>query len=50
MVIVTHDVHGARKIADRFAVLDEGKLIALGKPQELENHKSETVRKLVTEN
>jgi phospholipid/cholesterol/gamma-HCH transport system ATP-binding protein len=49
MVIVTHDVHGARRVGDRFAVLDQGKLIALGKPQELENHESETVRKLVAE-
>jgi len=49
MVIVTHDVHGARRVGDRFAVLDQGKLIALGEPQELENHDSETVRKLVTE-
>jgi len=49
MVIVTHDVHGARRVGDRFAVLDQGKLIALCEPQELENHDSETVRKLVTE-
>ncbi len=49
MVIVTHDVHGARRVADRFAILDEGKLVALGKPQELEDHESETVRKLVAE-
>jgi phospholipid/cholesterol/gamma-HCH transport system ATP-binding protein len=49
MVIVTHDVHGARRVGDRFAVLDKGKLIALGKPEELENHESETVRNLVGE-
>jgi phospholipid/cholesterol/gamma-HCH transport system ATP-binding protein len=49
MVIVTHDVHGARRVGERFAVLDQGKLIALGNPQELENHENETVRKLVTE-
>ncbi|MGO9939758.1 MAG: ABC transporter ATP-binding protein [Terracidiphilus sp.] len=49
MVIVTHDVHGARRVGDRFAVLDKGKLIALGKPEELENHENETVRNLVGE-
>ena len=49
MVIVTHDVHGACRVGDRLAVLDMGKLIALGKPQELEGHENETVRKLVTE-
>ncbi len=47
MVIVTHDVNGARRVRDRFAVLDQGRLAALGTPQELENHENETVRKLV---
>ena len=49
MIIVTHDVHGARRIGDRFAVLDQGRLAALGKPEDLEDDKNETVRKLVTE-
>jgi phospholipid/cholesterol/gamma-HCH transport system ATP-binding protein len=49
MIIVTHDVRGARRVGDRFAVLDRGELAALGKPQELENHENETVRRLVTE-
>jgi phospholipid/cholesterol/gamma-HCH transport system ATP-binding protein len=49
MIIVTHDVHGARRIGDRFAVLDRGRLAALGKLEDLEEHENETVRKLVTE-
>jgi phospholipid/cholesterol/gamma-HCH transport system ATP-binding protein len=49
MIIVSHDVHGARRVGDRFAVLDHGRLAALGKPQDLEEHDSETVRRLVTE-
>ena len=49
MIIVTHDVHGARRIGDRFAVLDQGRLAALGRPEDLEDHENETVRKLVTE-
>jgi len=49
MIIVTHDVHGARRIGDRFAVLDQGRLAALGKPEDLEEHENETVLKLVTE-
>jgi phospholipid/cholesterol/gamma-HCH transport system ATP-binding protein len=49
MFIVTHDVHGARRVGDRFAVLDKGRLVAFGKSQYLENHESETVRKLVGE-
>lgn len=49
MVIVTHDVHGARRVGDRFAVLDQGRLAAFGRPQELEDHENETVRRLVSE-
>src|SRR5579862_189396 len=49
MIIVTHDVHGAKRVGDHFAVLDQGRLAALGKPEELEEHENETVRKLVTE-
>jgi phospholipid/cholesterol/gamma-HCH transport system ATP-binding protein len=49
MIIVTHDIHGARRIGDRFAVLDRGELAALGKPQDLEHHENETVRRLVAE-
>jgi phospholipid/cholesterol/gamma-HCH transport system ATP-binding protein len=49
MIIVTHDIHGARRIGDRFAVFDQGRLVALGKPEDLEEHENETVRKLVTE-
>lgn len=47
LVIVTHDLRGANRIGDRFAVLDLGRLAALGTPQELQNHKNETVRRLV---
>ena len=36
MVIVTHDVHGARRIADKLAVLDQGRLLAFGTPEELD--------------
>ena len=49
MIVVSHDVHGARRIGDRFAVLDRGKLVALGKPEDLERDENETVRRLVTE-
>ena len=49
MIIVTHDVQGARRVGDRFAVLDRGNLVALGRLQDLENHENETVRRLITE-
>ncbi len=49
MVIVTHDVRGARRVGDRLAILDQSKLIAIGKPEELENDSNELVRALVSE-
>ena len=49
MIIVTHDIHGARRVGDRFAVLDKGELAALGKPGDLEDDENETVRRLVRE-
>ena len=49
MVIVTHDIRGARRVGDRLAVLDEGKLLAIGKPEELEKNDNRLVRCLVSE-
>jgi phospholipid/cholesterol/gamma-HCH transport system ATP-binding protein len=49
IVIVTHDVHGARRVGDRFAVLDKARLVAFGDLHDLENHESKTVRRLVGE-
>ena len=49
MVIVTHDVRGARHVGDRLAVLDQGKLVAIGKAEELEHDENELVRALVSE-
>jgi phospholipid/cholesterol/gamma-HCH transport system ATP-binding protein len=47
IVIVTHDVHGARRVGDRFAVLDKARLVAFDTLPCLENHESKTVRTLV---
>jgi phospholipid/cholesterol/gamma-HCH transport system ATP-binding protein len=47
LVIVTHDLLEANRIGDRFAVLDGGRLAALGTPRELHTHENETVRRLV---
>ena len=49
MVIVTHDIPGARRVGDRMAVLDKGTLVAIGKPEELEQNENEVVRALVSE-
>ena len=49
MVIVTHDAHSARRVGDRFAVLDDGRLLAFGTAEELDRHENTTVRKLIAE-
>jgi len=49
MVIVTHDARGARRVGDRFAVLDQGCLLALGTADELDHHGNATVQKLFDE-
>ena len=49
MVIVTHDVHGARKIADKFAVLDQGRLLAFGTPEELDRRDDKRLQQFIAE-
>ncbi len=49
MVIVTHDVRGARRVGDRLAVLDQGRLLAIGPADELEKSDNKLVRALVSE-
>ena len=46
LVVVTHDVTGARAFADRFAVLDRGSIAACGTYSEVESSKSSLVREL----
>ncbi len=49
MVIVTHDINGARKIADKFAVLDQGRLLAFGTPQELDGINDKRLQQFIAE-
>jgi phospholipid/cholesterol/gamma-HCH transport system ATP-binding protein len=49
LIVVTHDVHGARRVGDRFAVFDKGHLVAHGTAAEIEQSENETARKLITE-
>lgn len=49
LIIVTHDIHGARRVADRVLVLDRGKLIAQGTVAEVEQSENEIARRLVSE-
>jgi phospholipid/cholesterol/gamma-HCH transport system ATP-binding protein len=49
LIIVTHDVRGARRIADRVAVLDKGNLVAFGSVDEVSQSDNDVARKLITE-
>jgi phospholipid/cholesterol/gamma-HCH transport system ATP-binding protein len=49
MVIVTHDIRGARKIADKFAVLDQGRLLAFGRPEELDEKPDSLLQQFISE-
>ena len=50
VIVVTHDVHGARRVGDLFAVFDKGDLVAFGTAAEVEQSEHETARKLISEN
>ena len=49
LIVVTHDVRGARRVGDRIVVLDQGSLIANGAFAEIEHNENEVARHLVTE-
>lgn len=49
MVIVTHDVQGARRLGDRFAVLGDEHVLAFGTAAELDRSQNDTVQKLFSE-
>jgi phospholipid/cholesterol/gamma-HCH transport system ATP-binding protein len=47
-IAVTHDMVSAYKIADRIAMLYEGKIIASGTPEEIKNAKDPVVKQFIT--
>ena len=49
MVVVTHDIRGARRIADKVAVLEDGALVGFGTLADLEHNENDIVRKLLSE-
>ena len=49
LIIVTHDVHGARRVGDLFGVFDAGNLVAFGPAATVEQSESDTARKLISE-
>ncbi len=48
LIVVTHDVHGARRIGDRFAVFDHGHLISEGTAAEVEHSNNNIARELIS--
>lgn len=49
LIIVTHDIHGARRVGDRFAVLDHGDLVAFGSAADVEHNANDIARRLISE-
>lgn len=49
LIVVTHDVRGARRVGDRIVVLDEGRLIADGSFGQIQHSENGVARRLVTE-
>jgi phospholipid/cholesterol/gamma-HCH transport system ATP-binding protein len=49
LVIVSHDIHGVRRVADRVAVLDKGNIVAFGSVEEVSQSENGVARRLVTE-
>ncbi len=47
-IVVTHDMTSAYKVADRIAMLYEGRIIALGTPDEIRNSKDPVVQQFIT--
>jgi len=46
-VVVTHDMHSAFKVGDRIVMLDQGKIIFDGTPQQIQQSKNPLIRSFV---
>lgn len=47
-IAITHDMNSAYKIADRIAMLYEGRIIEVGTPDEIKNTSNEIVKQFIT--
>jgi phospholipid/cholesterol/gamma-HCH transport system ATP-binding protein len=47
-IAVTHDMASAFKIADRIAMLYDGKIIEIGKPEAIKNSQNPIVQQFIT--
>jgi phospholipid/cholesterol/gamma-HCH transport system ATP-binding protein len=48
MAIVTHDIGGVRRVGDKLAILDSGRIIAIGKIGDLQKSENALVKALVS--
>lgn len=46
-VITSHDIENSFRIADRLAIIQDGRIVAIGKREELESSKNSAVRKFL---
>ena len=47
IVVVTHEIHSAFKIADRITILDQGRIVEVGTPDEVRNSPNERIQGLL---
>ena len=47
-VVVTHDMHSAYKVANRIAMIYDGKIIGVGTPEEIKNTPDPYIRQFIT--
>lgn len=47
-IVVTHDMTSAYKVADRIAMLYDGKIIGIGTPEEIKNSKDPVIQQFIT--
>ena len=47
IVVVTHELDSAFKIADRMTVLDRGDILFIGTPEEIRNSPNERIQKIL---
>ena len=46
IVVVTHEIHSALKIADRITILDQGRILEVDTPEAIQNSRNERVQNL----
>jgi phospholipid/cholesterol/gamma-HCH transport system ATP-binding protein len=46
-IVVTHDIHSAFVVGDRFAVIENGTILMTGTRDEIQNSQNEAVQKYI---